>query len=40
MKSVLQAAWLLTVAGGDFMDFVLAEVRIFENVVSTGWLGG
>lgn len=32
MKSVIQAVWLLTVAGGDLIDLIIAEARIFENL--------
>lgn len=38
MKSVLQAAWLLTVAFGNVIVVFLAEFKIFEEqVISIKW---
>jgi dipeptide/tripeptide permease len=34
MKSVLQAAWLLTVAFGNLIVIIIAEARAFDNQAS------
>ncbi len=34
MKSVIQAVWLLTTAGGDLIDLIIAELNLFTNLVS------
>ena len=37
MKAMCQAAWLLTVAGGNFIVLIIAESSAFENRVRTHW---
>lgn len=34
MKSVVQAAWLLTVAFGNLIVLVIAELHLFTKIVS------
>lgn len=34
MKSVMQSAWLLTVAFGNLIDVIVAAAKIFDEQVS------
>lgn len=34
MKSVVQAAWLMTVAFGNLVVMIIAELNLFKKVVS------
>ena len=38
MKSVLQAVWCFTVALGDLIIIIIAELDMFPNLVSYGCL--
>lgn len=40
MKSILQAAWHLTVAGGNFIVIIITEARFFESQVKGVGLHG
>lgn len=39
MKSVIQAAWLLTVAFGNLLVVIITGLKFFESQVSGGWRG-
>lgn len=38
MKSVIQAAWLLTVSFGDLLVAIIADIKLFHKQVTINWL--
>lgn len=39
MKSVIQSAWLLTVAVGNLLVVIITGLKFFDSQVSCGWRG-